>query len=391
MRKSSRIALMALFTFLLVTAVAVGTYPAFAQNATPTPAAEEEGAAATPTPAVEEESTFVGRDAGIDAMMAGEAAAPEAFITMNLAAGFPLDPFLVSVNGGGAVDASTWGEGCVGFINDAPTVTIDWEGETEFVEVFFYSDSDPVLVIETPDGEYLCADDANDLLLDPVIELSEPAAGRYNVWVGSYAADQLIPGLLVVTTQPEINLGTFSVAGLIRRAAIPEDLIEHEEVAPGRLLRDGLTGELITEAEAEAVLAQEEIIDGERVELTVEGEAPAFELPVAVGICAGYIDEEPDVSFELEAEGNHLRIYFEGDADSTLVVQLPDGSILCNDDAVVGDNLNPLVDITDPPSGEYHVFVGRVQLDAPVSGELIVIESTDVDPADLDPVAPADE
>ncbi len=32
--------------------------------------------------------------------------APAAYITLNLDAGHPLDPFLVSVNGGGDVDAS---------------------------------------------------------------------------------------------------------------------------------------------------------------------------------------------------------------------------------------------------------------------------------------------
>src|SRR5262245_20002239 len=55
--------------------------------------------------------------------------APTAYVTLNLAAGFPLDPFFVSVNGGGEVDASTLASGCTGYVNTEPTVTLNWTGE----------------------------------------------------------------------------------------------------------------------------------------------------------------------------------------------------------------------------------------------------------------------
>lgn len=347
-----------------------------AQSATPTPAAaaaeEVESTEATDSAAADGEDTD-----------ASDAAPLSAYISLDLAAGFPLDPFLVSVNGGGDVDASAFGAGCTGFVNDAPTVSLDWEGEADFVEAFFYSHSDPVLVVQTPDGEYLCSDDANDLLLDPVIELANPANGRYNIWVGSYTADQLIPGLLVITTRPEINLGTFDLTSLVQRAPIPEDTLEHADVAPRRA--DASRAGAATLAEAEAVLSREEIIDGVSTEVTAAGSEPAFELPAEGLFCAGFIGAEPDFSFELEAEGDRLRVYFESNADSTLVVQLPDGSYLCNDDAVSGDNLNPLVEILAPDSGRYNVFVGRLQQDEPINGKLFVVESNTQMPADLDP------
>ncbi|MEZ4558289.1 MAG: hypothetical protein R2854_17955 [Caldilineaceae bacterium] len=138
-------------------------------------------------------------------------------------------------------------------------------------------------------------------------------------------------------------------------------------------------------AEAAAVLSNEDIIDGVKQNVTAEGSVPAFELPADDVFCAGFIGEEPDFSFDLEAEGDRLRVYFEAQADSTLVVQLPDGSYLCNDDAVTGDNLNPLVEIPAPSSGRYNVFVGRLQLDEPITGELFVVESSTQMPADLDP------
>lgn len=49
-----------------------------------------------------------------------------AFLTMNLRAGFPLDPFVVSLNGGGEIDASTLDPECVGFITEAPTFAVNW-------------------------------------------------------------------------------------------------------------------------------------------------------------------------------------------------------------------------------------------------------------------------
>ena len=59
--------------------------------------------------------------------------------------------------------------------------------------------------------------------------------------------------------------------------------------------------------------------------------------------------------------------------------------MISNDDAVTGDNLNPLVEIPAPSSGRYNVFVGRLQLDEPITGELFVVESSTQMPADLDP------
>jgi len=45
-----------------------------------------------------------------------------AFLSLDLAAGFPLDPFFVSVNGGGDLDASTLSDECTGYINELPIV-----------------------------------------------------------------------------------------------------------------------------------------------------------------------------------------------------------------------------------------------------------------------------
>jgi hypothetical protein len=80
--------------------------------------------AATATPAAEEAV-----DAG-------------AFIAISPQAGFPLDPFLVSLQGGGPVDASTVSDACSGFVAEAPAVTVDYQGEADLLRAFFLSNGD---------------------------------------------------------------------------------------------------------------------------------------------------------------------------------------------------------------------------------------------------------
>lgn len=100
-----------------------------------------------------------------------------AFLTINPTAGFPLDPFLVSVQGGGPVEASTLSEECTGYVPANPTATVDFKGEADLLRAFFYSDGDPTLVVRTPDGAYLCGDNTNSLILDPTVKISEPVTG----------------------------------------------------------------------------------------------------------------------------------------------------------------------------------------------------------------------
>ncbi len=159
---------------------------------------------------------------------AGDAANPEpsAYITLDLQAGFVLDPFLVSVNGGGEVDASTLDENCVGFINDAPVMKANWEGEAEFIDIFFYSDTDPTLVVQLPDGSYVCADDANENLLDPELTIEKPADGEYKIWVGSFEEGQLLPGLLVITANRDFTLTNFDPSLLVRRGQLAQEDIQ---------------------------------------------------------------------------------------------------------------------------------------------------------------------
>jgi hypothetical protein len=70
--------------------------------------------------------------------------------------------------------------------------------------------------------------------------------------------------------------------------------------------------------------------------------------------CRGWISSTPDHLFVANSAFNNLRIIARSDADTTLVVQGPDGAYRCNDD---GDGLNPVVPGPFVP-GTYRIWVG---------------------------------
>jgi hypothetical protein len=77
------------------------------------------------------------------------------------------------------------------------------------------------------------------------------------------------------------------------------------------------------------------------------------------GPCRGYITvAQPDVRLNFTSGTTFpLRFYVQSTADTTLLVNMPDASWRCNDDAV---GLNPVVDIPvgAVQTGQYDIWVG---------------------------------
>ncbi len=74
--------------------------------------------------------------------------------------------------------------------------------------------------------------------------------------------------------------------------------------------------------------------------------------------CNGWIAPNPDHLFAATSAFTSIRIMVRSEADTTLVVQKPDGSYACNDDS---DGLNPLVQIDGAPMGTYRIWIGSYQ------------------------------
>ncbi|MEZ4768257.1 MAG: hypothetical protein R2844_07515 [Caldilineales bacterium] len=311
-----------------------------------------------------------------------EAAADQpggAFITINPEAGFPLDPFLVSVQAGGPVTASTLSEACQGYISEAPIVTADYQGEADTLKVFFYSDSDTTIVVETPDGDYLCNDDTNGLLLDPTVAISQPVTGTYSVWVGNSVPRGLAAGFLVFTTREDMSASKLALASLVKRNNVPEVLpLRDRFVRAGQNLQDALAA-VDSPVEIEA--------GGDAITATVAptGVLPAPELQTDDALCNGLVSLTPDLAFDWSGDTDALSVFVEADADTTLLVVAPDGSVSCSDDSGEADNLNPLVTIEQPAEGRYLVWVGRLSPDSEPTGTLTVTDAADAQPEALQP------
>jgi hypothetical protein len=72
--------------------------------------------------------------------------------------------------------------------------------------------------------------------------------------------------------------------------------------------------------------------------------------------CAGFIARAPDVRVNYRAGSLPLIFSVAADADTTLVVNGPDGRWYCDDDS--GEGNNPSVRFTSPGSGQYDVWIG---------------------------------
>jgi hypothetical protein len=300
--------------------------------------------------------------------------------TLDLDAGLPLDPTFVSVQAGGSVDASLLSSQCVGFINDQPVVTVKLANAVPYAEVFFMSDSDPTLVVLTPDGRLLCNDDWHKDVLDPAVELTDAAAGVYKIWVGSYAKNQLIPGVLVLTTKPEVNLGAFSLGGLVQRPPTPK-AAGLPDVEAAR--EAGVKGILDLATEAVEFTGEEPV----NASLTVSGTIPLFQLGLPNPVCNGLVSGVPDFVFNWTGDSDQFTVFFEGDSDATLLVLSEDGELLaCGDDAEDGININPLVTVTGAKPGLYGVWLGRLDPSRPVIGTLTITTAADAAPRTLAPI-----
>lgn len=298
-----------------------------------------------------------------DSVEARLAALNQSYVSVDLAAGFPLDPFLVSVNGGGELDASLLGGTCNGFINGNPTLTVNWTGKTDLVRAFTFSDSDPTLVVQTPDGKFLCGDDSNQVVLDSQVEIANPAPGKYNIWVGSAAPKQLLPTILVLTTHAGVSVDNFQLSALVKRPAMPQT-----NAVPNTQPGTNLSGAVKSfKGQVAGPLGATPLTQ----DIKSEGKVAAFSLDVGQARCSGFVGETPDYVFDVKNTTDQITVWLASKQDTSLLVVGPDGTVYCNDDAGEG-NTNPAVVVTKPAQGQYAVFVGRLNQDAPVQGTLTV-------------------
>lgn len=119
---------------------------------------------------------------------------------ITLAEGFSA-PHIVEGSAGGTTDASSLGDGCIGNIQEAPDHELTLAAAMSGLRIYARADEDITLVIQKPDGSYICNDDMEEL--NPLVTMDSFPAGTYKIWVGSYnTEDGGAPYKLAFSTDP---------------------------------------------------------------------------------------------------------------------------------------------------------------------------------------------
>lgn len=88
------------------------------------------------------------------------------------------------------------------------------------------------------------------------------------------------------------------------------------------------------------------------------------------GRCVGMIASAPDYEFTYTAGSFPLTFAVDSNADTSLVINAPDGRWYCIDDS---EGLNPILRFGRPPSGAYDIWIGAVGAAGPAT--LYITES----------------
>lgn len=108
------------------------------------------------------------------------------FFNEDIAAGFSPDPLSYPLQAGGDLVASDVDGACAGFVAEAPDVRLTYEAADYLLRIYVEGDADTTLLINQPDGQWLCNDDRSDGDLNPEIIFANPMAGQYDIWVGTF-------------------------------------------------------------------------------------------------------------------------------------------------------------------------------------------------------------
>jgi hypothetical protein len=108
--------------------------------------------------------------------------------TVQLIGGFTPDPWITDIVPGGDTAVADLGAGCTGFIYEAqPDLRVEYTQAASTFGIFVNSSVDTTLVVNDPEGNWHCSDDAEFLdNSNPGIAFNEPLGGVYDIWVGTY-------------------------------------------------------------------------------------------------------------------------------------------------------------------------------------------------------------
>lgn len=264
--------------------------------------------------------------------------------SVNLSAGYAPDPHTARIVSGGAFRAYDTSSNCAGWVSEAPDYAVNYNAGGFDLTFGVDSGSDTTLMINDPNGNWICNDDGG-VNLNPLITFSNPQSGRYDVWIGSYS-------------QGEFANSTLSVS-------------EVGQVAPHRGTPVANRIDMSLPASfGSANLSSGFAPDPYRVNIVSGGQ---FRASSARNGCAGWVAGAPDFQLTFNAGSLPLILSAASNSDTTILVNDPNGNWHCDDD---GGNagLNPALSFYNPSSGVYDIWIGSYAQGDNASASLSISE-----------------
>ncbi|MFN8375745.1 MAG: hypothetical protein U0694_23095 [Anaerolineae bacterium] len=292
---------------------------------------------------------------------------------------FP-DPFIVTVLSGGPFNAQAQ-DGipaeCRGFVSGNPDYRVNMVADDwALLRIFAVSEGDTTLIVQLPDGSWQCNDDggAAALPLSPVVDITNPELGPYNIWVGSFQGDELLGAYLMITENASTAPGQI-VTPLISGTASSTTAAGSAEGSDSTLNCSSGLNFACTPNYGTAALEAGFTNDPYTVRITSGGSVNVTEqgLPAE---CRGNVTTPPDFRLNLSSTSARIRIYFVADHvgdDTTLIVNSGSGTWVCNDD-YPNANFNPMVEFNNASAGQYDIWVGSFTPGEFVGGTLYITE-----------------
>jgi hypothetical protein len=291
--------------------------------------------------------------------------------TAALAPAFTPDPFRTMLTGGGDVDANSraLGQECFGFISIEPDFRLTAQGSFSLLRFIFIADTittDTTLIVRTPDGRYLCNNDAFGIF-NPMVDVANAVAGDYAVWIGGFSPNRPVYGDLYVTGNSSIIPGSTGVVIPIPTATLQPTAAATTEPTPvpGGALNAGLPPAHGRMALASGFLPDPYwavVVGGGQVSVPALNDNTVEGISEVLPECGGFSDSAPDFRVEWSGRSTRLRFHFIPAAthglepDAALIVQSPDGVWSCNRDFAPGFS-RPSTEFVNPIPGAYHVWV----------------------------------
>lgn len=253
-------------------------------------------------------------------------AGPPRYGKQVLAPGFEPAPFRFAVVSGGERDASALnlGDNCLGFVMPDPDFAVHLEKGFSRITFLVDSAEDTTLIVNLPDGSWLCSDDANGL--NPALAFRDAAAGSYRIWIGSYSKE--------VHSSSSLWISEGGLETLPTTATGPDPS------------REPLYGQADLEPNFFPSPLTVQLVGGGRNRIA--------EFVTTVD-CQGYVAEAPDYRLYLLEDFDSLRVAVYSPANMTLLINAADGSWRCNEDLIGAD---PSISFYYAPPGLYDIWVG---------------------------------